>query len=698
MKTNVIIITISHFIYYSFCFSQSGVNQISSQKIFVNNNLDSLYEVDYQKNYIKLINENEFIQIDRFHSNFRNNSKLELSTNTFKLPFIMTFGLQNNSYFDPKLIVNYNIKLDFEALKRQKIEKLNSIHSIEALSFERDPEVIKKTIWDNLKKDASLGLDSINADSYFSKIKILDSFENKISNKVEISKIQSYETLLSEYHQGNKIPNVNYDSIQMDYQKFQNLKAQYNTITQDKKLMKCRAKINELFQEKEKLSKINDLSSFEENKQLSNKSIFRSLNFKSLDFRKFNLGQSSLDLSDLAVKNHMINGVNIELKSPFIVHFAYSMPFQNNQILNTFVNSMQSTSVSTIGGAIGNEETKKYHLKIGFFNFKEKVINKENNSQNELKNNVLFINFKSQISKSILFQSEIAKSSSIFYAEGVNTPTLFDFNQFLNVIAFRGKVQSSFFEDNTKINVAFNHIANRFYSAANPFLVKGTEYKLDLSQKINSKWSFKSKNTYRSKDRDSFQIKFLSTSNELKFKWTKNTSFLLRNIYYQNEIYGSGSPQFSFSNQFSLVISHRMKIKKYYHLFGLTSQYIYGVNKISDSIEINNGNLATILATHNASIKNITINNSIEFLQKLDTAHSYLNISSNIDFNISKFRLGFGGNFRTLNDAIIGFGNTVFFESQSKFLNIHFNFGYTNYIQDKFTAINSQLRFSYLFH
>jgi hypothetical protein len=72
-------------------------------------------------------------------------------------------------------------------------------------------------------------------------MKILDSFENKISNKAEISKIQSYETLLSEYHQGNKIPNVNYDSIQMDYQKFQNLKSQYNTIYQDKKLI-----VNEL--------------------------------------------------------------------------------------------------------------------------------------------------------------------------------------------------------------------------------------------------------------------------------------------------------------------------------------------------------------------------------------------------------------------------------------------------------------------
>jgi hypothetical protein len=141
-----------------------------------------------------------------------------------------------------------------------------------------------------------------------------------------------------------------------------------------------------------------------------------------------------------------------------------------------------------------------------------------------------------------------------------------------------------------------------------------------------------------------------------------------------------------------------MKIKKYYHLFGLTSQYIYGVNKLSDSVEISNGNLVTFLATHNASLKKFNISNAIEYQQKLDSSTSYFNLNSNVDFNVSKYRMGIGGNLRFSNDLLLSYGNSLFFESQARYLNIHFNLGYNTFVQDKFTALNSQLRFSYVFH
>jgi DNA-binding LytR/AlgR family response regulator len=50
------------------------------------------------------------------------------------------------------------------------------------------------------------------------------------------------------------------------------------------------------------------------------------------------------------------------------------------------------------------------------------------------------------------------------------------------------------------------------------------------------------------------------------------------------------------------------------------------------------------------------------------------------------------------NDLLLSYGNSLFFESQAKYVNIHFNLGYNTFVQDKFTALNSQLRFSYLFH
>jgi len=700
MKTISLFSNITFFLISLNCFSQSdSLNYQNPLDFLVNRNLDSLHEVDYKKNYIKYYNENEFITINKQTNSFRNISKLELSTNTFKLPFIMTFGIQNNTFFEPKLLINYNIKLDFDALKRQKIERLDAINNIESFSIDKNPESIKKALWEELKKDKSLTLeDSLIPDVYFNKIEKLDSFEKILNNKVEIDKIQSSETLLTEYYQGNKIPNVNYDSLQTEYQKFSALKSQYNELIKDKKILKFRSKINELFQEKEKLSKINDISDFDAKKQLNHKSIFGSFNFKRLDFRKFNIGQSSLDLSDIAIKNHIINGLNIELKHPFIFHFAYSIPFQNNRILNAFVNSMQSTSVSTLGGAIGNEENKKNHYKVGFFNFNETVVSNENNSKNELANQVLFIHFKSIISKEISFQTELSKSSSTYTVEGRNSPTLFDFNNFMPFIGFRNKIQGTFFDSYTKINAEFNHIGNKFYSAGNPFLVRGTEYRFDITQKINSKWSFRSKNVYRTKDRDTFKIDFLSTSNELKFKWTKNTSFTLRNIYYENQIHFAIAPQHSFSNQTSLIVNHRMKINKYYHLFSLTSQYIFGKNTVSDSVEISNGNLVTFLATHNASLKKFNISNAIEYQQKLDSSTSYFNLNSNVDFNVSKFRMGIGGNLRFSNDLLLSYGNSLFFESQARYLNIHFNLGYNTFVQDKFTALNSQLRFSYLFH
>ena len=675
------------FLLINLSFYAQNVQELIQELEFI----DTLRLEQYQKNRIiykdssiEIVDSrNKMIFSNQFNGSFQNSeqslyrnvSNIQYNQMFGNLPFISNIGLNtfNMPMINNHFLIYFNIKFDFEALIQHRMKMNKPDYSFQGVTNLEERQTLAKEL-QNIQSIKKLNIP--NTDSLLLKIKEIAEFESWISNPKNMERIKKEEALLKEASMGNQLPNINYDSLQKSYSKYDSAKRNYNQSLSDTNISKLRSTILQVF------SNPNQNDQLQQNVEharsiANNKKIWNKLNFKKWKFRKFDIGMSSLDHSELAIQNYMIQGVNVEMKSPMYINLVHSFPLSQNAFLNQFAPSLQNTNISSQGIAIGNALNSPVKFKMGYFRFNEKNIGFENERPNSyIDNQILFFNTKIDIKKWFRTHFEIAKSETSYsQSPERNSQKLFDYNQWIQNIAVKTVFNFSFFEDQTQLKIAQTYYGNQFYSTANPFGFRGQQFDLELKQKIGAKINAKSKISLRLRDKDStLKSNNLLWNSEFRYKFNSKTNLTYRSIYnkFNASIDSSKSINTLFQN--SIILNHRFKTKRTSHIISGTFQHqknsLNAFFYQNDTIFANE--FLSSLLSYQTNFKNIFLQTSLEAnfdFQGKNAFHSNINF----DIQFKKIILNAGMMYTKENSSLDQLGLTSGIKTQWKNTTINFN-------------------------
>jgi hypothetical protein len=673
-------------LFFSSFYSQN-IQELYKDLVFI----DTLRLEQYQKNKtfykdstIEIIDSrNKMIFSNQFNGSFQNSqpsvyrnvSNIQYNQMFGNLPFISNIGLNtfNMPLINNHLLMYFNVKFDFEALIHHRIKMNKPDYAFERVA---NPEE-RKTIANELQKIKAIEKLKIpNTDSLLLKIKAIADFESWISNPKNIDRIKKEEALLKEASMGNKLPDTNYDSLQKSYASYDSAKRIYNQSISDTNVSKLRQSILQIYSNPNQNDQL-EQSVKQARSMANNKKIWHQLNFNNWKFRKFDIGMSSLDHSELAIQNFMIQGVNIEMKSPLYVNVVHSFPFNQNNFLNQWTPSLQNTNVASQGIAIGNALNTPFKFKIGYFKFKEKNIGFENEKPNSsIDNQILFFNTKIDVKKWLQTHFEIAKSETNYsQSPEKNSPKLFESNQWFENIAVKTVFNFNLFNDQTQLKIAQTYYGNQFYSVANPFGFRGQQFDIELKQKIGSKMNAKSRLTLRLRDKDSIlKSNNLLLNSEFRYKFNSKTNITYRSIYNKFNTSMDSSKSINTLFQNSIILNHRFKTKKTNHI--ITGTFQHQKNSLNaffyqnDTVFANE--FVSSLLSYQTNFKNIFLQSSLDAnfdFQGKNAFHSNINL----DIQFKKLSLNVGLMYSKDNSTFDQLGITYGIKTFWKNTTINFN-------------------------
>jgi len=627
---------------------------------------------------------------------YRNLTLLEFGTKIKNLPILINFGSERGRIYENNFHqFVFNVKVDFQKLIEDKLNRLDIKKSIDGFDNQLSESILQEEIKKKVLEELSQKLPKEKADSLYKRVEEMKKFESKLNNPIEMEKIKQQKIKLKEYNLGNKIEGENYDSIIQNQLDFDKQYEKYKLGKADKELNDYRGKLEDIMSNKEKVLDIKNkaegrLSAFKDKFNPLNK-----LDFKKLKISKFNLGQTSIDNSELVFRGFMVNGINLEMKSPFYFNAIYSLPFQNNFFTNYVVNSAQKNQVSTLGFAVGISPERRFNTQIGYYQFSEKngSYSIQNESTKNIENRIFLIKSSFKLSKTIKSNLEIAKSESNKYGNQNLSGT----NDLGVSTAIILKNELDLFSNNTNLKIDLQRVGLNYYSSANPFVQKGTGGLFSLTQKISNKLTLKTKIAYRFSADSSRDNSNLSSSGSLRYKVNRNTSLEARGSFFQNQIEYANMYSYMNSQMYSLTWSQRLKFKKTTHQLMTTAQYMR--NEAKSSNELNNSGQTRylqVISNYNSTIKKMAINANLEDNYHIDSSLHTISNGFNLNYAISnKTNIGTGFNSRISNMGINQLGGTLNFSTEITKLIIS---GNMLYVYDKVlntNIISPQLRIAY---
>jgi acyl carrier protein len=628
---------------------------------------------------------------------YRNISLVNYDLKLLDLPVNFSFGTELGRAYD-KNYTNfiYNMKFDLQSFLGNKIKK-PSINR-DDLYFDdiNADSLINAEIKSKLSQELDNKLPKGKLDSLYTRVEEMKQFERNMNNPEFIESIKQQRTKLKEYNLGNAIDGLNYDSLAKAQNKFDLDYDKYKLDQVDKEIGQLRSKLDNLLANTKKIDEIKSSTETKVSniKNKANTSSF--LDFKHIDISKFNLGQSSVDNFGLVFKSHIVNGVNAEMKAPFYVNFVYSFPFQPTISPNYTIATIQNNQVSTLGAAIGSNPEKDKYFQIGYYSMNEKngVTNpfKPENNVN-INNAILTMTGSAKWSTKISSKIEIAKSESSQFNQN-----LWSFKDITSSTAIILKNELDLFNSNTKLKIDLQRIGLGYYSSGNRFVQRGTGGQIALTQKIGSKFNFKSKLSYRFSADSNRDNSNLSTYASLRYKINKSTSFETRANFFQNQIEYRNLYSYMNSMIYSLTWNQRVKIKKSYHQLMTTAQY--SRNEFKSSGELNNSGLSRqvqVMTNYSTAIGKMTLNANLEDNYNIDSSYHSLGNGINLGYTISpKTNIGLGFTSVYKQKAFMQSGATMSLNTSFTQFSLGFNL---MYVYDRLlnnNIISPQLRICYI--
>lgn len=627
---------------------------------------------------------------------YRNLTMVEYGVKIKDLPLLFNVGNERGKIYNNEFQHwIFNVKIDFQKYLENKLEKTDIRKSIERFDNPLSESIFQDEIKKKLRAELNNRLPTNKLDTLYNKIESMRQFEKKLQNPLDMEKIKEQRIILKEYNLGNKIDGLNYDSLLAVQNKFDKDYEDYKLNQKDKEVQECRAKYEEVLRSKEKISEIRDKTESRLTQIKEKWNPIKSLDFKKLQISKFNLGQTSIDNSELVFRSFMVNGLNLELKSPFYLHFVYSLPFQTNIFTNYSLNSIQNNQVSTLGGAVGLNPEKRFNTQIGYYRFNEKngSYNLGNNRSLNMNNEVLILKSALKWNQKIKTTLEIAKSETSKYPY----QNLWNTNDIQTSTALILKNELDLWNGNTQVKLDIQRVGLGYYSSANPFVQRGTGGLMSLNQKLGSKFSLKTKLSYRYSADSNRDNSNLSTYGALRYKLNRNTSFEARGSYFQNQIEYKTLYSYMNAQIYSLMWMQRLRIKRSIHFFTTSAQYSRTESR--SSTELNNSGLTRVvqvLSNYSTTINKLAINANLEDNYTIDSSLHNIGSGVNANYAISeKTNIGLGLQSRYSRSSFIQTGaNLSFSTSIDRFILS----GNLQYSYDKllnYNILSPQLRMNY---
>lgn len=577
-------------------------------------------------------------------NDYRNLTMLEYGVFINKLPIYLTVGNERGSQYNQTFnrFIG-NVKIDFVQYLQSLKQDLNLNQSIDKLNYENADEILQEELNKNIKKELNNRFSMEKIDSLHRELESMRNFEQKLNNPLEIEKIKQRKTLLKEFALGNKIDGLNYDSIQKLQLKFDQDQMRYDAGLKNKDIKDYRKKYDEVLNNKDKAIELKNQTEGRIKRLQDRFKLGDLFNLSRLKVSKFNLGQSSLDNSELVFRGFMIQGLNLEVKSPFYFNFVYSLPFQTNIFSNYKLNSIQNNQVQTTGVALGNSPDARFNAQVGYYRFKESSgayrFGAFDSPKMGIQNSVFLFTSVLKFSPDFKTKVELAKSET-------NSKEFISFSNLANSAALKVSNEFSFFQRNTTIKLELQSVGLGYYSSANPFVQRGKGGLISWDQKLGSKLNFKAKTSYRYNEDSNRLNSNLSTYGLLKYKLNRNTSFELRANYFKAnlnfKIYTS-----TMSNElYSFTWLQKLKKKKSVHSLMSSLQYSRTIAKSSEELNNTGNQRNAILNTmYDYSNSKLNLNANLEDNYSLDSSRHGISNGLMLGYVLSgKTQIGGGFN------------------------------------------------------
>lgn len=647
------------------------------------------------KSSLRITNDfNSNYDVSRWHD-YRNLTMVDYGFEIKKLPILLNFGREQGAIYNENYgHFIYNLKVDVMGYIENIKNRVDLNKPLDQLDPKLAEDILKEEVNKKVNQELQKGYSKTKLDSLQTKMESMKNYEAKMNNPAEIEKIKQRKTLLKEYALGNKIEGMNYDSLNNIQKNFDQETLDYQANQKNDELQKYRTTYQDILQNKDKTLDINNKTEGRIQSLRNNFRLLDRLSLSRLKISKFNFGQTSLDNSELVFRSFLVNGINLEIKSPVYAQFVYSIPFQPNISSNFQVNTIQTQQISTLGGALGTNKEKPFTTQLGYYQFSEKGGSfdlRRNSPQIENKLVLLTSQWKTKKWKTNL---EIAKSQTNKFLE----QKLFSSQNWQHASAIKWTNELDLSKTNTNIHLELQHIGLGYYSSTNPFVRRGTGGMLSLNQRLGNKFNFKSKISYRySEDSNRFNSNLTATG-QLRYKLNRNTSLEARVAYFQSHI-AFDVYQTKINNElYALQWNQRIKSKKLQHNIINSLQYTKTESK--GSAELNNSGLSRngiLMTNYILTAGKWNLNANMENMLHIDSSLYTLGNGVNMSYSFSsKLQFGLGMNSRITENGFLQKGANV---------NFNLNFGkisilsLMNFMDDKVLnnrLLNIQIRINYI--
>jgi hypothetical protein len=628
--------------------------------IHVNNDASKNERELHIRNTLRL--SNEYVgtnNLTNHWNDYRNLTLVEYGVFINKFPVYVTLGNERGSQFNHSFnqIIG-SVKIDFVQYLQSLKQDLNLNQSIDQLNYENADEILKEELKKSIKKDLHNRFSMDQIDSLQHILESMRSFEQKLNNPLERESIKQRKTILKEFSLGNKLEGFNYDSLQKIQIKFDQDQKNYESNSKIGAVKDYRRIYESTLSNKDKAMDLKNRTEGK-NKRLQERFKVRDfLNTSRLKVNKFNIGQSSIDNSELVFRGFMVNGLNMEVKSPFYFQFIYSVPFQTNLFTNYKLNSIQNNQVQTTGLALGISPEAKFNSQISIYQFKESSgyyrFRQKDSSRNGLQNTVLLSTTVMKFNQQFTAKIELAKSET-------NSREFLSLKDLSSTSAIKISNEINLFKKRTAIKMEIQSVGLGYYSSANPFVQRGKGGLLSIEHKISSQFNFKAKTSYRySEDSNRLNTNF-SSYGILKYKMSRYTSFELRAMYFKTnlnfKVYNS-----SMSNEL-YSLTWMQKMKKGTSIHNLMSSLQFSRTFAKSSEELNNsGNQQNCIlnSTYTYTRSKFNLNANLEESYNLDSMVHGISNGLMLGFALAeKTQIGGGATSLFSNSALRQFGFNI---------------------------------------